>query len=119
MSNFNKKVGGPISKVDEQKAIDNWTKVASKASIKTKSNFFGSDIIQKLIDLPGAVGIWFVHGLDSEGNMKPIIFASDKDGRRIVPSSSEKSVAPSTADAESDESGGYNASMTCPPYCNP
>lgn len=118
MSNFNKNVGKPISKVDEQKAIDNWTKASAKASIKTKSNFFGADIIQKLLNISGSVGISIVHGLDNEGNMKPMIFATDKDGKLIVPTSSEKSTFSAAADLESDDdSGGYNASMTCPPYC--
>jgi hypothetical protein len=109
---FSKDVGKPISKVKHKEALANW----KKTGIVTKCNFFGADVFTRLLSLPGAVGITIFHGMDDKGNMQPLLFATDVNGNTIVPPAPAGAVFALTDSDESD-SGGYNASMTCPPHC--
>jgi len=99
MSTFNKQVGNFIDKTKEEKLKSNW----KKAKLKTESTFVGSDIINKLLSTPGAVGLRIYYGMDDEGNMQPIFFASDENG------------SPMLASTTSDS--GADATLACPPYC--
>jgi len=101
---FSKKTGHAIPKNAADEAIKRW---ADKGH-HTKSSFFGSDIIQKLLDEPGSVGIRIHYGLDELGYMQP-----------ILTSQTEESIDPETH-AKIYLDGGKimaNASSQCPPYC--
>lgn len=103
MSEFNRQVGKFIDKTKSEKLKANW----KKTKISSESSFVGSDIINKLLNTPGSVGLRIYYGMDEEGNMQPIFFASDENGRPIKTSAS----------ASDEEFGGADATMVCPPYC--
>lgn len=107
MSHFNKQVGKFIDKTKAGKLKHNW----KKTGIITESSFIGSDILFKILNTPGAVGIRVVYGLDNENNMQPIIYPCDSNGSII-----RASQQASTLQAE-DDSDGADASVPCPPYC--
>jgi hypothetical protein len=109
MSTFNKQVGKIIDKTKEEKLRSNW----KKTKILTQSSFVGADIINQLLSKTGAVGLRIYYGMDDEGNMQPIFFASDDKGNPIVPSKSKTSSVETT----NDDSGGADASVPCPPFC--
>ncbi len=100
MAEFNKHVGKFIDKEKAEKQIKNYKKL----KLKTDSSFFGSDIIQDLINAPGAIGIRIHYAMDDEGYMQPVLTAEYNDS------------AP--AKASTDQSTTYaDASLGCPPYC--
>lgn len=109
MSDFNKQVGKIISKAREKRLTENW----KKTNIVTQSSFVGSEIILRLLQKPGAVGLRIQYGIDDAGNMHPVFFACDAAGR-IIRTISERAV--SILD-ELDDSDGADASLPCPPYC--
>ena len=104
MSDFNKHVGARIDKSKQEKLRSNW----KKTNIKTQSCFIGSDAITNLLTQPGAVGLRIYFGLDDEGNLQPIFFASDAEGSPIK--------QPATLSGDGQD-GGIDASVPCPPYC--
>jgi hypothetical protein len=110
MSEFNKKVGKIIDRAREKKLAENWR----KTKIVTQSSFVGADILLKLLQRPGAVGLRIQYGMDDDGNMHPVFFACDAGGR-IINTVSER--VSSLLDPEDGESDGADASLPCPPYC--
>jgi hypothetical protein len=106
MSEFNKEVGKFIDKVKEEKLRNNW----KKTKIVSQSSFIGSDMLHKLLGTHGAIGLRIYYGMDDEGNMQPIFYASDAKGRPIITPSLSKT-------SEEDTGGGADATMVCPPYC--
>lgn len=103
MSTFNKEVGKSIDKAKEEKLRNNW----KKTKIVSQSSFVGADIINRLLTTPGAVGLRIYYGMDDEGNMQPVFYASDEKGRPITSSLAKTS----------DDSGGTDATLVCPPHC--
>jgi hypothetical protein len=95
-SPFNKKVGKDIPKDKADKLMKNW----NDKGHKTKSNFFGSDLIQKFLNMDGCVGIRIHYGLDEEGNMQPVITPEVEDSGK---------------QRQSQVFG--DSSLGCPPYC--
>jgi hypothetical protein len=103
MSEFNKKVGKEIAKAEAEKLINNW----KKKGHKTHSNFFGSELILRFLNKPGAVGIRIHYGEDDEAHMKPVITPEI-----------DSSVASTDTLKSTDGDGTYgNTSLGCPPYC--
>jgi hypothetical protein len=105
MSDFNKHVGKFIDKSKAEKLKSNW----KKTKIATQSSFVGTDIITELLAKPGAVGLRIFYGVDDDGNMAPVFYAADAEGRVI--SGTQKSASASLLD------DGADASLACPPYC--
>lgn len=110
MSEFHKQVGRIIDRTREKKLTENWR----KTKIVTQSSFVGADILLKLLQKPGAVGLRIQYGIDDEGNMHPVFFACNAAGK-IIRSVSEK--AASLTEPEDGDSDGADASLPCPPYC--
>lgn len=105
MSIFNKHVGKHIDKAKTDKLIGNW----KKSGIKTQSSFVGSDIINQLLQTDKAVGLRIYYGLDDEGNMQPVFYAADENGKIIRSSAEGKDAA--------TEPAGVDTTIPCPPYC--
>jgi hypothetical protein len=96
MSEFNKKVGKHIDKEKADKMMTNW----KKFGLKTQSSFFGSDIINELLNSdPNVVGLSINYALDDDGNMQPV----------LTP------VIESGSNAKATTFG--DSSLPCPPYC--
>ena len=77
-----------------------WTANYRKANPKgIKAHFFGRDIIQRILDQDGCVGIRCYYALDEKGVQQMIMVGADKD--------------------ENDLYNGIIAekSFPCPPYC--
>jgi hypothetical protein len=104
MSEFNKNVGTRIDKTKENKLRANW----KRTNIKTQSVFIGADAVNGLLSQAGAVGLRIYLGLDDDGNLQPIFFASDSEGNPIKQRVQEKDLT---------DDGGIDASLPCPPYC--
>jgi hypothetical protein len=84
--------------------MDNFS---SQRPAEIKAYFFGSDLIQSIIDQDGAVGMRVYLGLDDTGKLKMVLLGSREDGSNIWPLAAEKSSPGVTGDT------GY----PCPPYC--
>jgi len=113
MSTFNKQVGKSIDKSKEEKLKTNW----KKTKILTESSFIGADIIASLLNKPGAVGIRIYYGMDDEGNMAPVFFACDSNGKPITTETVTSEIATLSASTDATSGGGVNASIPCPPAC--
>ena len=48
------------------------------------AGFYGRDILEELLAVPGAKGIRIYYGLDSDGNNETVLVAADADGNDIL-----------------------------------
>lgn len=72
----------------------------------TEGNYFDAAIYQQLIELPGAVSVVTLFGLDTSGQLKCILRAVDKDFNYLT-------------DATTGEVITYEVGGACPPFCPP
>lgn len=71
---------------------------------------FGKDVIEKLMNQKGVVGLRFYFTKDNDGKNSLVFVGIDKDGRDIT----------SLANARTTESGGAGGNaLPCPAFCNP
>lgn len=83
----------------------------------TKAHFFGKDIIQKMLNQPGCMGIRIYYAIDDKGQKQLILVGADEKGNNMWPSKSPKAKGKKLMD------GGGNIttdqSSPCPPNCPP
>ncbi|WP_428662606.1 hypothetical protein [Runella sp.] len=74
---------------------------------------FGKDVIEKLMDQKGVVGLRFYFAKDKDGKNSLVFVGIDKDGKDIP-------VAATNARTSEDGDGGAGGDpMPCPGFCNP
>lgn len=103
---FSKNVGGPI---DQNKAKHWMKKYQDKHPDGTRAYFFGTDIIQKIVSHPEAVGMRVYFSYGDEDNLQLVLIGAREDGTNIWPDDSGKDMP----------AGGTVADLglPCPPYC--
>jgi hypothetical protein len=112
MSNFGRHVGKIINRAKAKKLKENW----KKTKILTESSFVGADILLKLLERPGAVGVRICYGMDDAGNMQPLLYACDANGKIVISSVAGISLH-LDVETNDDSDDGSDASLPCPPYC--
>jgi hypothetical protein len=105
---FDGKAGRPIDLATAKKWVAKY-----RASLKDpndiRAHFFGSEIIKKILNEPGCVGIRIYYALDDSGKKQLLLVGTDATGGNLLPSTNTDSNGNTIA----DESG------TCPPDCPP
>ena len=90
--------GSSITKETAQDWIANFK---TKHANEIYGHTYGKDMLRKLLNVPGAAGIYVFNGLDGDGKVHLVFKAADENGKII-----QNGVA-------------YNSGLTCPPYCVP
>lgn len=103
---FSKKDG---SAIDSAKAKKMMKKYEDEHKDGIRAYFYGSDLIQKIIDHPEAVGMRIYYAKDDAGKQQLVLIAAREDGSNIWPE----------ADGKDAPGGGTvgDAGLPCPPYC--
>lgn len=103
---FNSSVGDPIDRETSSLWVANYRE---QNPDNIRSHFFGSEIIQQILNEEGSVGIRIYYALDEKGDKKLLIVGVDGEGRNLLPGAEEAL-----------DSGGYiigDYSFPCPDYC--
>jgi hypothetical protein len=110
MATFNGSEGGPISLATAKQWTANY-----RATIKPgehEAHYFGSDIINRLLNEDRSVGIRIYYAIDDQGKKQVLLVGVDQDGNSLLP----KSDTVSNSVAEGDPIV-VNHSHPCPPFC--
>jgi hypothetical protein len=104
---FSKTDGGPI---DQNKAKQWMNKYSERHLGGVTAYFFGSDIINKILSHPEAVGMRVYFSYGDEDKMQLVLIGAREDGTNIWPSDVGK---------DGGGTGGTigDNGMPCPPYC--
>lgn len=104
---FSKTDGAPI---DPNKAKQWMKKYEDKHPGGIKAYFFGTDLINKIVTHPEAVGMRIYFSYGDEDKMQVVLIGTREDGTNIWPNGSEK---------DGDGGGGTvgDSGVPCPPYC--
>lgn len=118
MAKFNPTDGGLVTRADAEKWIKKYDDEKRKdKKHDTKSVFFGKDVLQRIINTPGAAGVSIVFA------MKPNPHAGkDTDNVVLIPTKEDGTLiwTDSTGGENKDGGGGsfvWNAGRICPPDC--
>jgi hypothetical protein len=84
---FDGSEGGPISLAQAKRWKKNWRE---KNPEGIYAHYSGGDLMRKLLDQPGAVGLRLYYALDDEGNRQIFYVAVDAQGNDLVPSEKAK-----------------------------
>ena len=109
---FKKSHGGPINTDDARKWIKRYKE---KHPDGPWAFFYGEEIIKKILDQPGSVGMRIYFSENDEGKVQLVLVGADEDGQDILPQ--ESSSAKSTLLKDSGGVAGDNG-YPCPPYCS-
>ena len=75
--------GGPI----ELKLASEWThRWQAENPEGTRAHFYGREILQKLLDQEGSMGIRFYYGLDEKGTRQLVLVGVNANGEDLLPS---------------------------------
>ncbi|GAB3201409.1 hypothetical protein ABID22_004061 [Pontibacter aydingkolensis] len=100
MATFNGSEGAPIDRAEAAKWTANYRNaVASENGAAVKAHFYGREILQKLLDQPGAMGIRMYYARDGKSKKQLVLVAADADGNDM-------------------EDLVVDGSMICPPDCS-
>lgn len=110
MATFNGSEGGPIPLPTAKEWTANYRKTISKDD--TRAHYFGSDIIQKLLDEDKSVGIRIYYAIDDKGKKQLLVVGVDKDGNDLLPAES------SAGTGEGGEPFIADQSFPCPMFCS-
>jgi len=103
---LNKGAGGSITTAQAKKWIQNYK---DKNPGDIESYFFGSDIINQILNQGGCVGMRIIYALNDQGVKQLVLVGAKENGNNIWPSSSKDS----TPDGIIAEDG-----WPCPPGCH-
>jgi hypothetical protein len=112
-NDFKPSIGGKVPKVDADKWIKEYDKKRKDKDKDTKSVFFGKDVLQQIIDTPGAAGIsFFFASKYSEWAKK------DVDTLVLVPTKEDGTLIwPKDVSGKDGEEMGWDDGAICPPTC--
>jgi hypothetical protein len=110
MATFNSSAGGPIPLSEAKKWTANY-----RATIKpgeTEAHYFGGDIIRRLLEEIGSVGIRAYYAIDDTGNKQLLLVGVDAEGENLLPEEG-------TGAKATDDEGPIivDQSLPCPPSC--
>jgi hypothetical protein len=79
---------------------------------EVRGHFFGKEILVKILDQPGCVGIRFYHAIDDNGQKTLVLVGADSKGSSMWPSTTRGS-----GKLKDGGGGTGDTSRPCPPYC--
>lgn len=102
---FSKKDGGPIDSAKAKHWMKKWD---DKHPDGIKAYFFGTDLIEKIVHHPEAVGMRVYFAIGDEDKTQMVLIGVREDGTNIWPE-----------DGKGSTSGGTvgDQGVPCPPYC--
>lgn len=81
MATFNGSEGAPIDRTEAAKWTANYRNaVAGANGAAVKAHFYGREVLQKLLDQPGCMGIRMYYARDEKGQKQLILVGADADG---------------------------------------
>jgi len=108
MATFNGSESGPIP----LETAKEWT-ANYRASIKpddTLAHYFGGDIIRRVLNETGCVGIRIYYAIDDKGKKQVLIVGTDANGDNLLPAQGAEAKA-------DDDPIIVDYSYPCPNYC--
>jgi hypothetical protein len=94
MATFNGSEGGPIPLVIAKQWTANYRATINPG--ETEAHYFGGDIIRRLLDEVGSVGIRMYYAIDDTGEKQLLLVGVDAEGNNLLPK--EGTAANSTDD---------------------
>ncbi|MEP1096759.1 MAG: hypothetical protein ABJG78_16700 [Cyclobacteriaceae bacterium] len=105
-----KKIGKTMDKRMAKKWVKNYQK---KHEDGTYGWLYGCDILCKLLEYPGAEGIWFYKGINEEGKERLVLYPADANGKIL--DTGVKSLGAMASRGDDDAPADYG--KDCPPFC--
>jgi hypothetical protein len=105
---FNGSEGGPLDLVTAKEWTSNF-RSKSTSSDEVLAHYFGFEVIQKILDQSGCVGIRIYYALDDNGEKKLLLVGVDSKGENLLPLEGGRT------DDDGDIVADY--SWPCPDYC--
>lgn len=110
---FKPTIGSPVAKSEAEKWIKKYDDERRKDKWKdTKSVFYGKDILQKIIDTPGASGMSVFLCLKHSDHAK-----KEVESFVLVPTSEDGTLIWGEAEGKDVSRPGYDDGLQCPPNC--
>jgi hypothetical protein len=110
MAKLPSRAGGPISKKEARELLDTFRQ---KVKVKNKATYYTLDVFQRLMNMPGCVGIRIYPGIQND-TFTPILIAVDENGDNIY---HDRTKMAALAEDDASASGIEERGGTCPPYC--
>ncbi len=76
-----------------------------------KAHFYGKEILTKILNRPGCMGIRIYYGIDDSAKKQLILIGADEKGKDLWPSSSTGKLKGTNVD-------GADQGVPCPPWCS-
>lgn len=114
MATFNGTEGGPIPLPTAKEWTANYKKTIKPSEVR--AHYFGSDVVQRLINEDKSVGIRAYYAIDDKGQKQLILVGVDENGNDLLPN--ESSAAKSTTNGGPDDPVIMDGSFPCPTYCS-
>lgn len=111
MATFNGSEGGPIPLPTAKEWTANYRKTIKDGD--TLAHYFGGDIIQRVLQETGAVGIRIYYAIDDKGQKQLLVVGVDEFGNNLLP---KEGVAGKSAEADGDPII-VDFSRPCPTEC--
>lgn len=112
MAIFNGSEGGPIPLPTARQWTANYRATIMPGD--TEAHYFGGDIIRRLLNEDGSVGIRVYYAIDDQGKKQLLLVGVDADGNNLLPQ--EGSAAEAVENMEDPII--VNHSFPCPPACS-
>lgn len=113
MSSFKPTIGSPVSKSEALKWIKKYDDERRKDKMKdTKSVFYGRDVLQKILDTPGASGISIFLSLRHSAHA-----GKEVENFVLVPTQEDGTLIWEDYDGKDAGSPAFDDGAVCPPTC--
>jgi len=103
---FNGSEGSPITLNAAKQWVANYR---NQNPGQVEAHFFGFEIIQKILDESGCMGIRIYYGIDDDGKKQLILVGADADMNNLIPSTPNQVIPGENIVAD--------VSSPCPPWC--
>ena len=112
---FKPTIGSKVSKTEAEKWIKKYDDERRKDKMKdTKSVFYGKDVLQEIINTPGASGVSFFLSLKHSSHA-----GKEVENLVLVPTKEDGTLIWEEAGGKDARSPAYDDGAVCPPTCPP
>jgi hypothetical protein len=85
---------------------------------ETRAHFFGKEVLEKILNQPGCMGLRIYYAMDDNSKKQLIIVGADEKGNNMWPSKGPKPKKGKKMLGGSDGNTTVDNSRPCPPYCS-
>lgn len=110
MATFNGSESGPIPLPTAKQWTANYRKTIKEGD--TLAHYFGGEIVQRLLNEDGAVGIRVYYAIDDQGKKQLLLVGVDENGDNLLPAEGVAAKA-----GEDEDPIIVDFSLPCPNYC--